>query len=201
MAKYFLMAVVAVGVLSASATFVTRALFSAQEAVGLSTFVTGTVDIAVAPVTSVFSVADMAPGDSPTGTITVTNGGSLQFRYGISASATNPDGINMRSALRVRIGVRGGVTCDFPYFNPDGTARVLTDDTQIYLGTGLPAAETDIVGSKVTGQQTGDRVVNAGANEALCFAVNLPLTAGNEYQTAATDASITFFAEQSANNP
>ncbi|MHB8959579.1 MAG: hypothetical protein ACYDAN_08130, partial [Candidatus Limnocylindrales bacterium] len=69
--------------------------------------------------------------------------------------------------------------------------------TVVYSGT-LDGAG---FGSDATGADPGDRDVNAGATENLCFGWSFPLGAGNDLQTAATDATFTFASEQTANNP
>jgi hypothetical protein len=41
----------------------------------------------------------------------------------------------------------------------------------------------------------------AGASEVLCFRVSLPLSTGDTFQGANSDATFSFAAEQTANNP
>ena len=200
MFKYVLAAILAIGVLSFGARAVTQALFTDTQSVGANTFTSGTVDISTSPVSNILSVSAMAPGDGINGTTTVTNAGTLQLRYAIQRSATNVDALGMRDILRLRIGLKAGVSCDFPYYNTDGTTTVLTDDTQLYEGLNFPAATTDTVGSAVQGSQAGDRVLAASASEDLCFAVNMPLATGNALQGSATTATFDFVSEQTTNN-
>ncbi len=201
MLKYLLAAVAAVGVLGASAALVTSALFTDQSTVGSSVFITGTVDIAVSPASAALNMTNMSPGDMTTNTITVSNSGSLAFRYAIQAAADNFDTKGMRDVLRVRIAVRGGASCDAPYFNTSGSATTLSDDTEIYIGTGIPASPGNLVGSAATGAQPGDRTLGASAAETLCVGVVLPSTAGNTYQGSTTNATFDFVSEQIPNNP
>lgn len=56
-------------------------------------------------------------------------------------------------------------------------------------------------GSVATGANPGDRSLAAGASEVLCFRVSLPITTPNTLQGATSDATFTFSAEQTANNP
>ncbi len=178
----------------------TQALFTDTEAVGANALTTGTVDISSSPTSAVVTASAMAPGDRTTGTMTVTNAGSLQLRYAIQRSATNTDSKALRDSLRLRVGLRGGASCDFPYYNADGSATTVTDDTVLYEGLGFPATAGDTVGSIAAGSQSGDRVLAASANEVLCASVVLPSSAGNSLQNATTTATFDFVAEQTANN-
>jgi predicted ribosomally synthesized peptide with SipW-like signal peptide len=178
----------------------TGAIFNETESVGGNTFTTGTVDISTSPTSALLTTTAMAPGDRVENPLTVTNDGSLQLRYAIQRSATD-DGKDLRGSLGLRIAVRGGGACDFPYHNTDGTETTLSDDTEIYgTATGLPGTATNTVGDAAQGGQSGDRTLDGAASEVLCFAVVLPLSAGNGLQDATTTATFDFVAEQTANN-
>lgn len=128
----------------------------------------------------------MAPGDSVTAALTVSNAGTLQLRYAmttsISGSTTLSDGLE----LQVKSGV---TTCT--------TAGFGTDGTSLYNSTLTAGA----IGSAAQGGQGGDRTLNAGANEALCFQVRLPSSAADSLQGLSATATFTFVAEQTTNNP
>ena len=66
-----------------------------------------------------------------------------------------------------------------------------------------PAAALDGAGygDPAQGDDTGDRVLVAGADEDLCFVVELPDTTGNGAQGLTTDATFLFEGEQTDNNP
>ena len=135
------------------------------------------------------------PGDRATGSLTVTNSGTVSLRYAVTGSNTDA---TLSAAMNLRIAERGGASCDFPYHNTDGTTTVVTDDTELFDG----ALDTAIlIGSNAQGADTGDRTLAASANEVLCFAVVLPLSAGNSAQTLSNTTTFTFDAEQTANNP
>jgi len=68
----------------------------------------------------------------------------------------------------------------------------------IRLKTANPCSTED---GAVQGADPGDRTLAGGASEVLCFKAELPLATGNTYQSAATTATFTFDAEQTANNP
>jgi hypothetical protein len=197
--KYLMLALLALLFLSAAAitTYsVSNALFTDQDVVGGNVFNTGTVILTTSPTSAVWaSVTTGSPGDRATGFLTATNGGSLALRYAISGSNTNGTlaaGMNLRIALRV------GASCDFPYHNTDGTNTTLTDDTQLYSGLLSTAV---LVGSNAQGNQAGDRPLAAAASEVLCFAVVLPTTAANALQGLNNTATFTFDSEQTTNNP
>jgi hypothetical protein len=200
MFKVVLTVILAIGVLSISVRTVTDALFADTHSVGANSFVTGSIDISTAPVSALLSLNPMAPGDEVNNPITVNNAGSLELRYAIQRAADNLDAIGLRDILKLRIGLKGGAGCDFPYYSSDGTPTALTDDTELYEGLSFPGAASDTVGSAGQGAQAGDRVLAASASEDLCFAVNLPLSTSNAYQGAATTVVFDFASEQTANN-
>jgi len=71
---------------------------------------------------------------------------------------------------------------------------------QLYTGD-LDSTGGQIFGNPAQGAQAGDRNLAVSASETLCFRVALPLSTGNAYKNAATTATFTFDAEQTANNP
>ena len=200
MFKYVLAAIMAIGVLSVGGRVATQALFTDTQSVGANTFTAGTIDIATAPVSALLSLSAMAPGGEVNNPITITNSGTLQLRYAVQRLADNTDSKALRDELRLRISSKVGASCDFPYYNVNGTVTTHTDDVQLYEGLTFPAAATDTVGSAVGGSQAGDRVLNASASEDLCFAVVMPSSVGNAHQGAATTATFDFVSEQTANN-
>ena len=181
-------------------TTATGALFTDIQSVGANTFTTGTVDISTSPTSSLITNVTMAPGDEVNNPITVTNAGSLALRYAVQRTATNTDTKALRDELRVRIGLKGGAGCDFPYYTAAGAATGLTDDTELYEGLGLPGTATNTVGDAASGAQAGDRSLAASANEDLCFSVVLPSGTGNAHQNATTIATFDFVSEQTKNN-
>jgi hypothetical protein len=78
-----------------------------------------------------------------------------------------------------------------------GTSCAVFDGASVYTGMLSAAA----FGNLAQGAQAGDRMLNAAANETLCFQASLPVATGNAYQGAATTTTFTFSAEQTANNP
>jgi predicted ribosomally synthesized peptide with SipW-like signal peptide len=144
------------------------------------TFEAGTIDISTSP-TVAFNVTDMLPGDTDTAAITVTNGGSGTFRYAMTAAATNALGGQLTLTVR-----------------EEGTDCATFDGTVVLSETTLDGAA---FGDPATGPDGGDRELSAPGSEVLCFRVTLPDATDDTYQGATSDATFTFDAEQTANNP
>lgn len=169
----------------------TLALFTDSQVVGSNTFTTGTVDISTAPTSALVTFSNMAPGDTVTDDIVVTNGGSLALRYAISSSATNADLKGLKDQLVLTVNTIDKTLPATPCDDFDGD--------QLYTGD-LDSTAGKLVGDNTTGAQAGDRNLAASRNETLCFRVNLPTSTGNAFQNATTTATFTFDAEQTANN-
>lgn len=183
-------------ILLAFAAFITvgtLALFDDTATVGSNTFTTGTVDISTSPTSALVSFSNMAPGDTVTNPLTVTNAGTLQLRYAVTSSATNTDGKGLKDQLVLTVKTVDVTTPATPCDDFDGT--------QLYTGDLDDGVSGHLVGDPATGAQSGDRTLNASSNETLCFRVDLPISTGNAFQNATTTATFTFAAEQTANNP
>lgn len=193
--KVTLMALLVLAAVAILAVGFSGAVFTSQTTVGSNTFNTGTLSLSTSPTSAIWTaVTAGAPGDRVTGSLTVT-GGSMPLRYSITGSNTNA---TLAAAMNLRIGLQAGGSCDFPYFNTDGTTTTVTDDTQLFSGALNTAA---LVGSSTQGSQAGDRTLAASGSEVLCFSAVLPLSAGNTLQTLSNTVTFTFDAEQTANNP
>lgn len=170
-------------------TISSLALFTDQETAGGNAFDAGTIDLTATPATAIVTAANMAPGDQTTSPLTINNSGTLEFRYSLQ-STTDEDNLASELVLTVKHGV---TTCDDANWSADGTV--------VYTGILGSTGTTAIFGDPTQGADAGDRVVAAGANEALCFNVTLPLATPNSAQGVASVATLTFDAEQTANNP
>jgi len=98
--------------------------------------------------------------------------------------ATNDDAKGLRDELVLTV-------------RDEGSGCGTFDGAVLYTGALSAAA----FGDPAQGAQAGDRVLAAGADEVLCFRIALPIGSGNAFQDAATSATFTFSAEQTANNP
>jgi predicted ribosomally synthesized peptide with SipW-like signal peptide len=166
------------------------ALFTDTASVGSNTFTTGTVDISTAPASALVTFSAMAPGDQVTNPITVTNGGTMVFRYAVTSTTTE----NVLAA-ELDMTIKSGVaTCTNAGFGGSGTVIYATGD----LGN---TTAVNVIGNPAQGSHAGDRTLAAAGNEILCFNVSLPLAATNASQGLTSTATFAFVAEQTANNP
>lgn len=137
----------------------------------------------------------MMPGDSITGAVELRNHGDAELRYSMTTSTA--DGANGRAALSSILAVTvrtadadggDGDRCD------DATGVVVRESAALN-------AAGRLVGNSSVGDDEGDRTLPGGASEVLCFTVELPLTAGNEFQGASSTISFGFTSEATASNP
>ena len=142
-------------------------------------------------VTALVTFSGMAPGDTVTSSLVVTNAGTLALRYAISSTATNADAKALKDQLVLTIKTIDVTTPGTPCDNFDGT-QLYTGDTDSTAGK--------LVGDNAQGAQAGDRALAAAAAETLCFRVNLPSATGTAFQNATTTVTFTLDAEQTANN-
>jgi hypothetical protein len=165
--------------LSLGAGMFSLAIFTDTDA-STGSFEAGTVDIESSP-SIAFTVTGMVPGDTVTRALTIDNDGTASLRYALSTVASDPLG----DALTLQIKTLG-------------TSCAAFDGTAVLAATTLDGAA---FGSNAQGAQAGDRTLAAAASEVLCFRVALPLAAGDALQGATADVTVTFDAEQTANNP
>lgn len=189
--RWLLLALAALAATGIGAGQLSLALFTDTETV-TGTFSTGSVDLDGARIDAlVLSTGAMMPGDVITDDVVVENDGTAQLRYAVTTSSTNPDGLGLRDVLTLEvrtIDTTPATPCD----NFDGTV--------VLAATALGASAAGF-GNPAPGAHAGDRVLNAAANETLCFRVALPSTTPGTYQGATTTTTFTFNAEQTANNP
>jgi hypothetical protein len=171
----------AISILTVGAGSISLAQFTDTDS-STWAFAIGTIDINSNPAV-LTAVNNMMPGGQSTQALTISNDGTADLRYAMSVAATNALG----SALQLTVKTEdvGGGCAAF-------------SGTTVLAATTLNGAGW---GSATQGAQAGDRNLAAGAAEALCFRVSLPLTSGNTLQGASSAATFTFDAEQTANNP
>lgn len=190
----------------------TSALFSDNDAVSGSGFTTGSVDITKTPLATVLVAPNMAPGDTVYGPVTVTNSGSLAFRYAVGYFFTDTDttpgegtGLTGPSLLSSQLSlsvheVAAPENCS-PLTGPiEGSTRL----ADVPVGTAV-TADNDIIGTRGSdGGGHGELVLQPSVGDSddfLCVGVGMSVGAGNEYQQTTADLTLTFYAEQTANNP
>jgi predicted ribosomally synthesized peptide with SipW-like signal peptide len=145
-----------------------------------SSFTTGTVDLVTSPAT-ILNVTGIAPGQSGSAALTVTNNGTLALRYAMTSASTNADGKALRGQLNLTVA---------PGPCPGGTALF-----------GPAALNGAAFGNPAQGADTGDRALAAGGAETLCFAWDLPSNTADSFQGSTTSTTFTFAAEQTVANP
>ena len=174
---------------SVGTSYLTLALFTDQETV-TADFTTGTIILDPVKIDAlVLTVSGLMPGDSITDDVVVENDGSAQLRYAVSATST--DGTPaLRSVLNLTVKTVDATAAGGPCNDFDGTQ----------LFNNFLGASSAIFGTPAPGGGNGERTLNAGANETLCFRVSLDGSVGNTYQGTTTTTTFTFDAEQTAFN-
>jgi hypothetical protein len=183
MIKRILVSLIAISALAACVSLGGLSLFTESVDNDGNAFTSGSVDISTSPASAFITMSGMAPGDSVTDQVAVSNDGTLELRYAMTTVATNTDSLNLRDALTLTIKTLGTDCATF-------------DGTELYTGTLASGA----VGDPTQGADTGDRTLAASASEDLCFKVELP-SGATDPEGAATTATFTFAAEQTTNNP
>lgn len=184
---FALLGVIGLISISAATGAQSMAYFTSQATVSANAFTAGTVVLGTNPTTALITYSGIAPGDTVTAPLTVSNSGTLDLRYAVSSSATDADSKHLAAALTLV--VKSGVTtCSNGGFGASGTT--------VYSGT----LGSLVIGSATTGADTGDRNLAAGASEILCFQASLASSTGNSYQGSTTTATFTFDGEQTRNN-
>ncbi|MGD0765523.1 MAG: TasA family protein [Dehalococcoidia bacterium] len=183
MLRRILVGLVAIGVLASFMGMGGFSLFTATTDNDSNAFTSGSVEISTSPASAFLTMSNMAPGDSVTAKLTVSNDGTLQMRYAMTTATTDADSLHLDQALTLVI-------------RELGTDCTTFDGAQVYSGT-LKAA---FIGDPTPGGDPGDRTLDAHTPEDLCFKVTLPSDAIGP-MSASTTATFTFDAEQTTNNP
>jgi hypothetical protein len=186
--RLLLCGVALLGALTGVVNGSTYASFGSTATGGANVFAAGTVDIASSPASALLSFSDLVPGETVTAPLTVNNSGSLQLRYAVTSSVSNPDGKAIGSQLTLTI-KSGVTTCTNGGFGSSGTV--------LYGSAALGAigSTINLIGTP-GGFPNGGRTLNASTGETLCFQVGLPASTPTSYQGAATTATFAFSAQQ-----
>lgn len=184
-----------VGILAVAAgarAVTSLAVFTDTASVGANSFTAGDIELTASPASAVVSFTNMLPGDQVTQSLTVSNAGTNQLRYAMtSQTSSGSDPFAAQLDLTIKTGV---TTCDNANWTTDGT---------IIYGPGdlSTSAGINVIGDPTQGADAGDRTINSAANEVLCVNVTLPLSTNNTFEGLSAEATFTFEAEQTANNP
>ncbi len=190
-AKWMLVTLIAIGAVLVLLGVASRAVWTGESSVPTNSFSIGSLDISTTPASSFLTLSNATPGTSnPTSggaQIEVQNPGTLNFIYAVTVSTTPATALDTELKLTIR-GVdvtTPGVPCD----NFDGTVLYGPDGDLVPAGGNL-------IGDPALGADVGDRTLNAGTSEFLCFKVTLPSTAPTTVQALNTTATFTFSGEQ-----
>ncbi|KQY24105.1 hypothetical protein ASD16_00600 [Cellulomonas sp. Root485] len=191
-------------------TLTTSAIFTDNDATS-ATIESGTVDLAIGQtVPFTFSPQNLAPGDSTFVPLQINNNGSLALRYSIYYSAEPAADPGTDPVLDPPVTTPGDlrdvlVLNVYSIADELGCSAAALGATPVALNaapaTPWPSASTSLVGDTAQGADSGDRDLTVeDSSEWLCFRVDFPDTAGNDYQNTGVDLAVTFHAEQTANN-
>jgi hypothetical protein len=178
-------------------TMFTGALFTNQQT-DQSSFTAGTITLDSTKIAAMdLTSTALMPGDTKRSPVEVKNTGTAQLRYAVSQTSTNTDTKLLRDQLMLVVKTADtGAGTDFA---TDGDYCDDSTGTSVRASAAL-GASGNLVGDPTQGAQAGDRTLNAGASEFLCFYVSLGISAPNSTQGATTTTTFTFDAEQTANN-
>jgi len=189
MYRRILISLVAIGVLTSFMGLGGLSLFTATTDNDGNAFTSGSVDISTSPAfppIAFLTMSNMAPGDSVTEQLTVSNIGTLDLRYAMTTDAV--DGVPPGLAAVLTLEIRDEGT-DCPTF-----------DGNILYNSSLDL-DLGYIGDPTPGGDLGDREITVAAgSEVLCFRVTLPSDATGP-EGASTTVTFTFDAEQTKNNP
>jgi len=184
MYRRILLSLVAIGVLTSFMGLGGLSLFTATTDNDGNAFTSGSVEISTSPASAFLTMSNMAPGDSVTAQLTVSNDGTLDLRYAMTTVAVDgaPPGLAAALTLEIR---------------DEGTDCTTFDGNVLYNSS----LDLGYIGDPAPGAQAGDRPITVAAgSEVLCFRVTLPSGATGP-EGASTTATFTFDAEQTKNNP
>ena len=170
--------VMMLGVLSMQAGRGTLAYFTSTAASTANAFTTGTLSLkltdanetAQAAISASIGSAAFKPGDTTVGYVTVNNGGTLPFDYGLKYTATNTTGT---------LWVAGATNPTLQVYTTASAANC-TQANVVGAKTGLTSAYAAASVSTTADTTVFDsgaaskRPVAVGAGEVLCLAVNWP---------------------------
>jgi spore coat-associated protein N len=182
-----------IAVVAASTTATAMAVFTDHQTNPDNVFTTGTVILDIDPVTAMFTVSNMAPGDVEYGGLEVDNDGSLELRYAMTTTADDTSTLDEQLDLTIDVVTDPGV--DSIWYTDDD----VVGEANIYGPDGVLSSA--FFGDPTQGEQAGDRTLASSASERLRFKATLPLDTDNSYQGATCTVAFVFDAEQTASNP
>lgn len=135
-------------------------------------------------------IGGLAPGAATRGRHIVENTSGQPLRYTLTSSSVDGDGKGLRDVVWVTIKASDPSSSDGSCDSFDGST----------LYAGRLGATSAGFGDPRIGGHAGDRLLAPGQREALCFEIEMPLEAGNEFQGAVTASVWTIATEQVEGN-
>ncbi|MFN8156771.1 MAG: hypothetical protein U0R68_05115 [Candidatus Nanopelagicales bacterium] len=172
------------------------ALFTDSKSTSAAAITSGNVALTVGGTASTaLAVSAMAPGDTKYAVVSVANSGSLALRYSGVATWSAAGTLPNTATLSMRTIASSGATCDGTL--SWGTGDVVTNAK----AASTSATSVTLFGSSSAGAQTGDRNAAAAATDYFCVRLALPSSADNTVAGQTSNLTLSFDAEQTANNP
>lgn len=120
-------------------------------------------------------VAEMRPGDTTAGVLTVENTGTVPLRYHVDATTSDGEDVGFGAALRVKVTGADSTT---------DHGRMATCPGDRLSGTRRSFAPMLVASGRA------GRTLTAGASETLCLEARLPLSAPSRLQGATTQVEL-----------
>lgn len=175
-----LAALLTAGMVGSLAVMQVAGAFPEQQLQRIQPVVVGTLVLEDVPRSALFTVDNMAPGDVAVRALRVSNAGTLALRYAMRAGdSTATRGLDERLLVTVR----------------EPLAGVCAPDAGAVIAGPAPLSAVAF-GSAALGAQPGDRELESGSSEILCFDVALPLEATNALAGASANLTFDFHAEE-----
>lgn len=175
-----LRAALSLGIVLGIGSVGTFAFWTDSVTVSGTTFTAGTLILNVngshspAAYTSL-NIANMVPGNTTAGVLTVKNNGTAPLKYSVSATASNADTLGLGAALVAKVTADTTVTGVSP--------------TATCAGTALAGSGTAFTAALIS---PNGRQLAPGASETICVQATLPSAASNALQGATTNVVLTF---------
>ncbi len=157
-----------------------QAAFGAAQRLGTYRLDAGTLDIEVGTRTTPIVVSNIAPGDRMVGSVELLNAGSLPLRYSLSFETSAQPLTGLLSW-----DIWTASACE-PGPSP---AEALVSDRR------LTAGSVALLGDPASGEDPGDRTIDPGAVELVCFAATMAIDAPDSAQGVASRHELTVAAE------
>ncbi len=146
---------------------------------------TGSVSLALsngASSSSWTGAVSLKPGGTAYKRITVTNDGTSQLRYAVTATSTSA--LSAKLVMNVAL-IASGSSCSSSTYG----AGTVVSGTDLTFGA---STALNVIGDPATGAQTGDRVLAVSAADNLCLRLELPTGTGLGYSGRGSTATTTF---------